>query len=233
MSKYELTLEAYNKRVAKLVRAQKDAMRKVHQLHVKLQRGNRKTGQNCWTVSFLPVVDCKNCKQCGTNCYDLKADCIYPAVIADRAKNSAIHKADPDRFWAEVDAEVKANFVRELRINVGGDLNDDDFAYVAKLGRQNKNTTILFFTKNYKGINEFLDHHRFPKNVRPIMSTWEGLKMVNPHGLPQSHLLYDDGRTTAPEYGAYYCGGNCSECAFKGEGCWTLKKHEHVIFHAH
>ena len=232
MSKYELTLEAYNKRVAKLVRAQKDAMRNVHQLHVKLQRGNRKTGQNCWTVSFLPVVDCNNCKKCGTNCYDLKADCIYPAVIADRAKNSAIHKAEPDRFWAEVDAEVKANFVRELRINVGGDLNDDDFAYVAKLGRQNPRTMILFFTKNYKGINEFLDHHRFPKNVRPIMSTWPGLKMQNKHNLPQSHLLYEDGTTTGPEW-SFYCGGNCSRCAFEENGCWNLKRGEHVLFRVH
>lgn len=233
MSKYQLTLDAYKRRVAKLIAAQKQAMRTVNKSHVRLQKGNRKTGQNCWTVSLLPVVDCCNCKECGPNCYDLKADCIYPAVIADRAKNSAIHKKDPERFWAEVDAEVKANFVRELRINVGGDLSDDDFAYVAKLGRDNKNTIILFFTKNYQGINEFLNHHRFPKNVRPIMSTWENLPMENPHDLPQSHVLYNDGRTTAPEFGSVYCGGNCSECMFESKGCWVLKKGQSVIFRAH
>lgn len=233
MAKAALTNDGYQKRVATITKARKEALKTASKMHVKLQRGNKKTGQNCWTVSLMPVIDCGNCKYCRLNCYDLKADMIYPQVIKDRAKNSAIHKVDPERYWAEIDAQVKENFVRELRINVGGDLTDDDFAYVAKLGRQNRNTTILFFTKNYKGINAFLDSHRFPKNVRPIMSAWEKTPMENPHGLPESHVLYEDGRTTAPEYGAYFCKGNCSRCAFEGEGCWSLKKGQHVIFKAH
>lgn len=233
MAKAALTNDGYQKRVATITKARKEALKTASKMHVKLQQGNKKTGQNCWTVSLMPVIDCGNCKQCSHNCYDLKADLIYPAVIKDRAKNSAIHKVDPERYWAEIDAQVKANFVSELRINVGGDLSDDDFAYVAKLGRQNKNIMILFFTKNYKGINAFLEKHRFPKNVRPIMSTWEGLEMENPHNLPQSHVLYDDGRTTAPEYGAVYCGGNCSDCMLESKGCWTLKKNQHVIFKVH
>lgn len=233
MSKAALTNDGYKKRVATITKARKEALKTASKMHVKLQRGNKKTGQNCWTVSLMPIIDCTNCKQCGHNCYDLKADLIYPAVIQDRAKNSAIHKIDPARYWAEIDAQVKENFVRELRINVGGDLTDDDFAYVAKLGRDNKNTTILFFTKNYKGINAFLDHHRFPKNVRPIMSRWMGVEAENKHKLPESHVLYDDGNTTAPDYGAYFCQGNCSRCAFEGTGCWTLKKGQHVIFKVH
>lgn len=233
MAKAALTNEGYKKRISTITKARKEALKTASNMHVKLQPGNRKTGSQCWTVSLMPVVDCGNCKHCSHNCYDLKADLIYPAVIADRAKNSAIHKIDPARYWAEIDAQIKANFVIQLRINVGGDLSDDDFEYVAKLGRRNKNTMILFFTKNYKGINAFLEHHRFPKNVHPIMSRWEGMEMVNPYHLPESHLLYDDGRTTAPEYGSYYCGGNCTECFFKEEGCWNLKKNESVIFRAH
>lgn len=151
----------------------------------------------------------------------------------DRAKNSVIHALEPERYWKEIDMQIKALFVHELRINVGGDLTEKDFEYLAKLGRSNPKTSILFFTKNYKGINNFLEHHRFPKNVHPIMSAWKGLEMDNPHRLPESHILYEDGTTTAPEYGAYFCGGNCSECHFNGEGCWTLKKGEHVVFKAH
>ena len=233
MGKAALTEAGYAKRIETLKAAIEEALKDVDNLHVKLQRGNSKTGSDCWTVSLMAVLDCCNCKHCRLNCYDLKADLIYPQVIKDRAKNSAIHKVDPERYWAEIDAQVKENFVRNLRINVGGDLTDEDFAYVAKLGRQNRNTQILFFTKNYKGINKFLENHKFPKNVHPIMSRWEGAKMINPHGLPQSHLLYDDGRTTAPEYGAYYCQGNCSRCAFLAEGCWTLNKNDHVVFRAH
>lgn len=231
--KFCLTDEGFKKRVEKLRTAQKEMLKNVENSSVKIQRGNRKTGSNCYTVSLLPVLDCHNCSKCKHNCYDLKNDMIYPQVIKDRAKNSAIHKVDPARFWKEVDAEIKAKCITELRLNVGGDLTDEDFYYVATLGKSNKKTHILFFTKNYKGINAFLEGNKFPKNVHPIMSCWAGMKMDNPHQLPESHVLYEDGKTTAPEFGAYYCGGNCSECAFKGEGCWNLKKGEHVIFKAH
>lgn len=231
--KAELSTEAMKKRVSKLRDAQKSAIKDVKNLHVKVQRGNRKTGANCWTVSLLPVIDCANCSKCKKNCYDLKADLIYPAVINDRARNSAIHKKEPDRFWREINDQVKENCIRELRINVGGDLDYNDYPYVRVLGLENPSTDILFFTKNYEDINRYLDEVSFPENVHVIMSAWEGMKMENRHNLPCSHLLYEDGRTTAPEFGAYYCGGNCSECNFKGEGCWNLKKGEHVIFRAH
>lgn len=231
--KAELSNEAMKNRVKKLKNVQKDKIKEVKDLHVKVQKGNRKTGVNCWTVSLLPVVDCGNCSKCKHNCYDLKADLIYPAVINDRARNSAIHKKEPDRYWREINDQVKENCIKELRINVGGDLDYYDFKYVRVLGLENPNTDILFFTKNYDDINRFLDEVSFPDNVHPIMSAWKGMKMENPHNLPCSHLLYENGDTTAPEYGAVYCGGNCSECAFKGEGCWNLKKGEHVIFKAH
>ena len=67
-----------------LARAQMlgDAKRKmlsdVANQHVKLQKGNRKTGIHCWTVSLLPVVDCANCKECMWHCYDLRSDMRYP-----------------------------------------------------------------------------------------------------------------------------------------------------------
>ena len=235
MSKYPFTKQGFKKRISTLMKARnKVAASDISKLHVKLQPGNSKTGRTCYTVSLLPTIDCgNNCHICQYNCYDLKADMRFKDAIVDRSKNSVIHEKDPKRYWDEISTQVKANYVELFRLNVGGDLTDDDFMYVAKLGRQNKRTDILFFTKNYEGINNYLEHHRFPANVHPIMSCWEGLKMENPYHLPESHLLYDDGRTTAPEYGAYFCGGNCTECHFNEEGCWSLKKNEHVIFHAH
>lgn len=224
---------AVKSRVKRFLTERDARLKDVNNLHVKLQKGNRKTGNNCWTVSLAPVIDCSNCAECMWDCYDLKSDMIYPTVINDRLKNSAIHKADPARYWSEIDTQIKSNYVTELRLNVGGDLTYDDFAYVKKLGESNNKTMILFFTKNYEGINKFLAHDSFPDNVKPIVSAWLGMKIDNPHNLPCSHVLYEDGRTTAPQYGAYYCGGNCSECAYKGEGCWNLKRGEHVIFKAH
>ena len=227
------TEEGFKKRLKQITSARNKAMKDVDNLHVKLQKGNSKTGNNCYTVSLMPVLDCGNCQHCSHNCYDLKSDLMYMQTVADRAKNSAIHMVDPKRYWNEVDTQIKANYAQQVRINVGGDLSDDDFKYVAELGRKNQRTMFLFFTKNYKGINKFLEHHRFPKNVHPIMSCWQGLEMENPNHLPESHLLYKDGSTTAPEYGAYFCTGNCSECAFESKGCWVLKKNQHVVFQAH
>lgn len=228
-----MSFEAIMRRVKKMIEIRERYLKDIDNVHIKLQKGNTKTGQNCWTVSLIPIADCPNCTKCKYACYDICNVCFQPAVQNDRAKNSALHKADPKRFWEEVDMQVKANFVTELRINVGGDLSDDDFAYVAELGRKNPRTMILFFTKNYKGINKFLEDNEFPENVKTLMSAWEGMEMENPHHLPCSHVLWEDGTTTAPQYGGYFCTGNCSECAFWERGCWTLKKGEHVVFQAH
>lgn len=229
----DISAETMQTRLKKMLDLRDEFLKDVANHHVRLQQGNDKTGEYCWTVSLIPVADCPNCFKCKLKCYDLRNDCWRPAVQNDRARNSAIHKADPSRFWSEVNAQIKANGVKQLRINVGGDLTDKDFGYVAALGRQNPGTMILFFTKNYIGINKYLEDNTFPSNVRPIISRWEGMSCENPHDLPCSHVLWKDGSTTAPIYGAYYCGGNCSDCAMNGEGCWTLKKGEHVIFNAH
>ena len=92
---------------------------------------------------------------------------------------------------------------------------------------------ILFFTKAYEDLNVFLDNNEFPSNVKKIMSVWKDTPIENKHNVPVSHVLWEDGSTTAPEYGAVFCGGNCSECAFNGDGCWNLKDGESVVFRVH
>lgn len=222
-----------NHRVMKMLAIRDSYMKDIENCHIKVQKGNTKTGKDCWTISLIPIADCHNCEQCRQDCYDLRNVCFQPAVQNDRAKNSALHKADRSRYWNEILTQIRTHNILFLRLNVGGDLDKEDFSYIEAIADVCKDTSILFFTKNYKGINEFLSKHTFPKNVHPIMSAWNGMQMDNPHNLPCSHVLWEDGTTTAPDYGAYYCGGNCSDCAHNGEGCWTLKHGEHVIFKAH
>ncbi len=231
--KAAFTKEGLQSRLERVIRVRNMMESKVSEMHVKVQRGNSKTGANCWTVSLLPVFDCANCSECKGNCYDLKNDLMYTRVVEDRCRNSLIHQFDIDRYWKEIDLQIKVNYITELRLNVGGDFNYRDFSYIAELGKSNPRTRILFFTKNYKAINKFLNENEFPENIRVIMSAWENMEMENPHNLPCAHVLYEDGRTTAPDFGAYYCTGNCSECAFHDKGCWTLKSGEHVIFKVH
>lgn len=225
--------KAVSTRLNKMVEMREELKKELSSLHVTLMQGNSKTGRSCYTVSLIPIADCTNCAGCSHSCYDLRNVCFQNSVQKSRAVNSAIHKYDTKRYWDEINLQIKATFCTLLRLNVGGDLTNEDFAYVAKIGEENPRTDILFFTKNYDGINEFLDNNTFPSNVHPIMSAWIGTEMKNPHNLPCSHVLWDDGSTTAPNYGAYYCTGNCTECHFENKGCWTLKNGENVVFKAH
>lgn len=207
----------------------------VNNIHVQIMDGNNKTGKNCYTVSLLPVIDCKKCSECKNHCYDVQHDVINESCLHQRLVNSAIHKTDPARYWAEIEAQVREFFVTELRINVGGDLSGDDFEYINEMGKRNKRCDFMFFTKNDDECNAWLDAHggEFVSNVHPVYSRWPGMEMKNPYHIPESHILWPDGTTTAPDFGAYFCKGNCSYCHFHGEGCWALKKGEHVIFEAH
>lgn len=71
-----------------------------------------------------------------------------------------------------------------------------------------------------------------PDNLQIIFSNWVGQKENNPFNFPTSNPLFLDGTTTAHD-GAYWCSGNCSECAKENSKCWSLKPGEEVIFPIH
>lgn len=239
---FKINDEAVARRVRKMVDIRTECIRVGTQhYYVFVKKGNSKTGDDCWTVSLIPIADCKNCTGCKNNCYDIRNDCIYPDVLTQRAINSAIHMKEPERFWREIGESIVTNGITELRGNVGGDYGYDDFNAIRDLFKEKDSCDFLFFTKEYEDLNQYItenidtypDNFGFPSNVHPIMSRWLGMPCNNPYGVPESHVLWPNGDTTAPEYGAYYCGGNCSDCHMKHEGCWTLKKGESVVFNAH
>ena len=204
----------------------------VHQ-HVKLQKGNRKTGHSVYTVSLLPVIDCPNCTKCCKDCYDLRHDIIMPTVLKDRARNSAIHAEDPGRFWAEVAEEVVRKRVRFLRINVGGDLKLDDFWQIDRIAVNCPQTEFLFFTKNYKELNQYIAGCGWlPGNVHAIVSRWPGMRCSNPYHLPEAYVRFKDREGTYPA-GAIRCSGNCSDCAETKNGCFGLARYQAVVFDQH
>lgn len=222
------------KRVNQMVKFREEFEKDLENYHVKLQPGNTKTGKSVYTVSLIPIADCcHNCKNCMKECYDNNNVCFQPTVQKDRAKNSAIHKNNIGRFWQEVDYGIKMNAVRALRLNVGGDIIAEDLPYINKLAKDNPKCDILFFTKNYDAVNDFLDATEFESNVYCIFSAWKNTEMDNRHNMPTSHVLYYNGETTAPEFGSVYCQGNCAHCNYHGEGCFNLKKGDSVIFPAH
>lgn len=229
-----MSMDTIMGRVQKMVSLREEYIKDIDNVHVKLQQGNSKTGRSVYTVSLIPIADCgHNCHECKKQCYDVINVCFQPRVQNDRARNSAVHKVDIERFWNEVSYGIKYNCISTLRINIGGDVSAADLPLINKIAKENPKCDFLFFTKSYEDVNEYLNNNTFEPNVHCIMSAWENTEMQNPHNLPVSHVLYADGRTTAPEYGSIYCGGNCSYCKYNDEGCWTLKCGESVIFPAH
>ena len=89
------------------------------------------------------------------------------------------------------------------------------------------------FTKKYEIVNNYLSHGgAIPKNLHMIFSAWKGMEMVNPYNLPEAHVRYRDGSTTARS-DAVFCGGNCTECALTDSGCWKLGCGDQVVFNKH
>lgn len=243
--------EAINNRLANFRHVRAKHIQNVENIHVILQKGNSKTGVYCYTVSLLPGIDCPNCVwEEGSclygGCYDIQNDCFIPSVINDRARNSAIHKANPERYWGEIEVSVRELCIMQLRVNVGGDLTNEDFFFVDELAERNPACHIMFFTKNHYGIAAFIkakggiENTRIYKNLHPLLSAWKGLKMYNPYNLPESHIMFPDGCTLDNFDLAYVCNGNCSRCFFhymgcnkKESGCWGLEEGEKLVLPAH
>jgi len=202
--------------------------------HVVISKGNIKMGQ-IQSVSLPPIVTCSTlaCKFCGKKCYARKICKLRPTVKESYDNNLDILMNDKELFWREVEGSIK--LTTYFRFFVSGDIYDKDFLENMVLcARKNKHCSILCFTKKYSLVNEYLEHHRLPKNLNIVFSAWKGLDMPNPFNLPTAEVMYKDGTSTAEEGKKYiYCSGNCSECISEKRSCWNLKKGEGVIFAEH
>ena len=202
--------------------------------HVVISKGNIKLG-NISSVSLPPIITCLPlaCKFCGEKCYAVKICKLRPSVKESYERNLDILLNDNERFWREVDGSLK--LTTYFRFFVSGDIYDRDFLEKMVLcAKNNTHCQILCFTKKYSLVNEYLEHHRLPKNLHIVFSAWKGLEMLNPFNLPTAEVMYKDGTSTAKEGNKYfYCPGNCSECISEKRSCWNLKKGEGVIFAEH
>lgn len=135
---------------------------------------------------------------------------------------------------------------RFFRFHVSGDIPDADyFERMVQVAKRQPHCQILCFTKKYDIVNGYIRQYKelaqtimlpkpepIPDNLHIIFSGWTGLEMKNPYNLPEAHVRFKDGTTTARE-DAIPCGGNCTDCAKTDGGCWTLKKGEQVVFNEH
>lgn len=201
---------------------------------VNISKGNTKMG-SIPSVSLPSVVTCRKC-ECQKKCYARKIERLRPNVAAAYKNNLDILLNDPNTYWREVEAAVMTS--RFFRFHVSGDIpNGDYLRHMFQIAERNGHCEILCFTKKYTLVNDLLQKRRalgrvIPSNLHIIFSGWKGLDMENPYSLPEAHVRYRDGSTTArPD--AAECGGNCTECAITDAGCWVLKSGEQVVFNEH
>ena len=198
-------------------------------MNVKISKGNEKLG-NIQSVSLPAGLTCRQC-DCAKKCYARRLERRRPSVEKAYKTNLRILSKEPDVYWREVEAAIMLS--RFFRFHVSGDI--PDAAYLCRMvevARRNQHCEILCFTKRYEFVNSLLCGMDIPMNLHIIFSAWPGLKMDNPHHLPEAHVRFRDGSTTSRS-DAVECSGNCTECAITEGGCWTLKPGEQVVFNEH
>lgn len=196
---------------------------------ISISYGNSKMG-SIPSVSLPSIVTCRVC-DCNQKCYANKLERIRPSVRNAYAKNLDVLENDPETYWREVEAAIMMS--RYFRFHVSGDIPSREYLInMVEVARRNRHCQILCFTKRYDFVNSYLESGIIPENLHIIFSGWVGLKMSNPFLLPEAHVRYKDGTTTASE--PYTdCGGNCTECAITCGGCWSLGNGEQVVFNEH
>lgn len=202
----------------------------MNEMKVCISKGNRKMGA-IPSVSLPPKVTCPTCG-CWKECYAAKMARIYPNVKNSYERNLEILLDDPDEYWKQVKEAVAMN--RFFRFHVSGDI--PFYEYLLKMvetAQENPNCQILAFTKRFYFVNRFIESGgEIPKNLHLIFSGWRGMRMDNPHNLPEAHVRFKDGYCEAkPD--AVECYGNCTDCCVAGCGCWKLENSDQVVFNQH
>lgn len=201
-----------------------------------ISKGNKKMGSIA-SVSLPSVVTCKIC-ECNRKCYAKRMENRWKNVKESYQNNLETLQNDPEKYWKTVEnAILKSDY---FRFHVSGDIPDMDyFERMVDVAKRNKHCEILCFTKKYELVNEYvMNGGCVPNNLHIIFSRWRGLEMNNMFRFPEAHVAYRDGTTTASE-NAKKCGGNCTECASVGTGCWTLRRGgveghgEQIVFAEH
>ena len=196
---------------------------------ISISKGNRKMGV-IPSVSLPACITCNPDAPCFKKCYALKIERLYTNTRNAYARNLDILNSDQGAYWLQVKAA--ASMTRFFRYHVSGDIpNAAYFEMMTLTARQLPNTVFLAFTKQYHIVNDYLNNGgTIPENLKIIFSNWGAWKCENPHNLPTCEIILK-GSEPAPNW--KICGGNCTECACRGIGCWELKKGDTIAIYEH
>lgn len=204
-------------------------------MNIKISQGNSKLG-SIPSISLPAGVTCRDDCKCKDKCYAKRLERIRKSVREAYRHNYQVLKCTPNTYWREVEASIMMS--RFFRFHVSGDIPDKSYlTHMIDIAERNQHCEILCFTKKFDIVNEVVaemltESRLLPQNLHLILSGWKDLEMKNPFLLPEAHVKFKDGTTTARD-DALECGGNCTECALTEGGCWTLGTGEQVVFDEH
>ena len=196
---------------------------------ISISQGNSKMGA-IPSVSLPACITCNPDAPCFKECYALRIERRYTRSRAAYAHNLQVLRDDPAAYWLQVKAAAMCT--RFFRYHVSGDIPDSAYLFnMIKTAEDLPHTTFLAFTKQYKIINDYINGGGIiPDNLKIILSNWGAWKCNNPHSLPTCEIIFKD---TTPAESWKVCGGNCTECACRGIGCWEIKNGETIAIYTH
>lgn len=201
----------------------------MNKLKVSISNGNTKMGA-IPSVSLPACITCNPDAPCFKECYAVKIARIYKTADAAYNRNLDILTSDPATYWLQVGAA--ACMTKYFRYHVSGDIPDHEyFNNMVQLANNIPGTKFLAFTKQYHIVNDYLNAGGvIPSNLKIIYSNWGSWKCNNPYNLPVCEVIFK-GDKPADQWKV--CGGNCTECACRGVGCWELKNNETIAIYKH
>lgn len=196
---------------------------------ISISPGNSKMGV-IPSVSLPPIKTCPAGCPCAKKCYAAKLCRIRKSVREAYERNLSAWNDDPAAY--ELQVKAAACTTRFFRWHVAGDIPSMEYLQmVFRIARELPGTEFLMFTKRYNLVNDLLHDEDMPKNLHLIFSEWgDGWTVPNPHNLPTAAVIF---KGEEPKDNWKVCGGNCTECACRGCGCWELKKGETIAFYEH
>ena len=141
---------------------------------------------------------------------------------------------DPKGFFEQLYYELQLVPYKYVRYHSSGDIvNEQYLEGMFWLARRCPNTYFLCFTKKYEMVNNYLDHHRKPKNLVITLSNWGDWLADNPHNLPTSWVRFGQESDSLIPKNAMECNGFCGDCVFTNSHCWRMQKGDSVVFKKH
>lgn len=206
------------------------------EMHVHFSEGNSKTHMP--SIDLLPLFTCHGrCRatcgnikpgKCLPDCYACRIVNRLPDTMRNYAENTVLAIFRPEQYWQEVDKKMKIS--RYMRLFVSGDaVINGYFSRLCDALENNPHVEMQGFSKCYEVVNREIEKRgSLPKNLHLLLSGWNEMQPINPYNLPTTNIYTDE----RPE-NWLTCGGDCSNCACVGLGCWKAAAGDVVGFKKH